>query len=95
MNRFGLTGVIAAGLMMFGCGARAPAARLLDTARIERAIERSSLTQRGERPLVSCPSGVRERAGLVFTCIATVGRASTRFVVTELDGAGRVHYVAR
>jgi hypothetical protein len=33
--------------------------------------------------------------GFVFSCTAIVGHLSTQFVVTELDGSGDVHYVAR
>jgi hypothetical protein len=32
---------------------------------------------------------------LLFSCTAVVGRNSTRFVVTQLDGSGRVRYEAR
>ena len=74
-------------------GSAAPT--ILDTEKVERAIERASLAQRGTHAQVSCPSGVHQKKGLVFSCTAVVESGSTRFVVTELDGAGQVHYEAR
>ena len=68
---------------------------ILNTEKVERAIEHSSLAQRGKHAQVSCPSGVHQKQGLVFFCTAVVKHRSTRFVVTELDGRGHVHYVAR
>jgi hypothetical protein len=62
---------------------------------VERAIEHSSLAQREKHAQVSCPSGVHQKKGLVFSCTAVVGRERTRFVVTELDASGHVHYEAR
>ena len=73
----------------------AAAITILNTEKVERAIEHSSLAQRGKHAQVSCPSGVHQKKGLVFSCTAVVGRGSTRFVVTELDGSGHVHYEAR
>jgi hypothetical protein len=85
--------LLAASLAVTACGSsRAPT--ILNTEKVERAIEQSSLAQRGIRAQVSCPSGVRQQKGLVFSCTAVVKRGSTRFVVTELDGSGHVHYKA-
>jgi len=90
----------AASLTVIACGSsesptRVHAATILNTEKIERAIERSSLAQRKTHAQVSCPPGVHQRKGLAFSCTAVVARGSTRFVVTQLDGAGRVHYEAR
>jgi hypothetical protein len=85
---------VAACLAVTACGS-AESPTILNTEKIERAIEHSSWAQRGRRAHVSCPSGVHQQKGLVFFCTATVGSTSTGFVVTELDGAGRVHYQAR
>jgi hypothetical protein len=74
--------------------ARARHYRVLDIGKVQRAIEQSALAQRAEHAAVTCPSGVRQRKGLVFSCTALVGNVSTRFVVTELDGLGNVHYAA-
>jgi hypothetical protein len=68
--------------------------RVLDTAKLQRAIEQGALAQRGLHAVVTCPSGVHQEKGRVFSCTALVGHVSTRFVVTELDGLGNVHYAA-
>ena len=92
LQRLGV--LIAAGLAVGACGSSG-AGDILDTEKVERAIERSSLAQRGIHAQVSCPSAVRQRKGLVFACAAKVDRHATRFVVTQLDGSGHVRYVAR
>lgn len=84
-------------LALAACGSsprvrRAPT--ILNTERVERAIEASSLAQRRQTVHVSCPSGVRQDKGLVFSCVAVGAGARTRFVVTELDDAGHAHYEA-
>jgi hypothetical protein len=86
--------VVAAGLAVGACGSSS-SPTILNTEKVERAIEQSSLAQRGKHAQVSCPSGVHQKKGLVFSCTAVVKRDSTRFVVTQLDGSGHVHYVAR
>jgi hypothetical protein len=77
-----------------GCGGSDAAPVILDTEKVERAIERSSREQRATTPRVSCPSGVHQKKGVVFECTAVVRGKTTRFVVTELDDDGRVHYEA-
>jgi hypothetical protein len=67
---------------------------ILNTEKVERAIEASSLAQRHKRVHVSCPAGVHQKKGLVFNCTTLSTGRKTRFVVTELDDAGRVHYEA-
>lgn len=86
--------VVGAGLTVLGCGSSQPP-RILDTEKVERAIEGSILAQRQQRARVSCPAGVQQRKGLVFFCTALVARRSTRFVVTQRDAAGHVFYEAR
>jgi hypothetical protein len=86
--------LVATGLALSACGS-SEAPTILNTEKVERAIEVSTLTQRGKHAQVTCPSGVHQTKGLAFDCTAVVGRGSTRFVVTQLDGAGRVHYEAR
>ncbi len=86
--------VAAAGIAIAGCGSDA-APTILDTEKVERAIERSSLAQRGKDAQVTCPSGVHQKKAVAFSCTAVVGRTSTRFAVTQLDAAGNVHYEAR
>jgi hypothetical protein len=92
--------LVGASLTATACGSSGSAsssgsATILNTSKIARAIEQSSLAQRNEHARVSCPSGVHQQKGLVFSCTAVVGRYSTSFVVTELDGSGEVHYQAR
>lgn len=86
--------LVAASLALSACGSSS-APRILNTEKVERAIEHSSLAQRGQYAQVSCPAGVHQEKGLVFSCIAVAENVSTRFVVTELDGSGHVHYTAR
>jgi hypothetical protein len=106
MRLLALAALIAAGSALAACGSSgspAPAGSagpaaitILDTEKVERAIERSSLAQRGLRAQVSCPAGVHQKKGLRFFCTAVVkGADSTSFAVTELDGSGRVHYEAQ
>jgi hypothetical protein len=85
--------LIAASLTITACGSDSPT--ILNTEKIERAIEHSSLAQRGTHAQVTCPSGVLQKTGLTFSCTALVRNDSTRFVVTQVDGSGRVHYEAR
>ena len=77
------------------CGSSESSHTILNTEKIERAIEQSSLAQRGVHAQVSCPTGVHQQRGLVFTCTAIAGRSRTPFVVTEVNGSGQVHYQAR
>lgn len=90
--------VAAASLAVSACGgtaARSKRAPILNSQKVERAIERSAMDQPGVKAVVSCPKGVRQKQGATFSCTAIVGRSSTEFVVTQLDGTGDVHYVAR
>ncbi len=88
--------LIAASFIVAACGKDdAKAATILNTEKVERAIERSVAAQRGKTARVSCPSGVHQKKGLTFSCTATVKRVNTQFVVSQKDGAGRVRYAAR
>jgi hypothetical protein len=100
MPRFGrhlwtlaLALAVGSSLALGACGSSESTATL-NTEKIERAIAQSSLTQRGQRARVSCPSAVPQMRGLKFSCRAVVGSVSTRFVVVEQDGSGHVHYEA-
>jgi hypothetical protein len=91
----GLLGAASLTLSACGSSGSAPArVTILNTEKVERAIERSSLDQRGKHVQVSCPSGVHQRMGSVFSCTVIKG-GSARFVVTQLDGSGHVRYEAR
>ena len=94
-----IAGLIAGCLILTACGSAASSSRsvgprILNTTKVARAIQQSSLAQRDEHAQVSCPIDVPQQRGHVFSCTALVGRVSTRFVVTELDGSGHVHYYA-
>ncbi len=88
-------GIAALGLALAACGSSdSDPSATLNTARIEKAIARSSLEQRGLHARVTCPNDVQQAKGLEFFCEASVGRVETDFVVTQTDGAGHVHYEA-
>lgn len=67
---------------------------ILDTEKVERAIEDSAKQQRGVRPRVSCPAGVAQQRGNTFRCVAVVGKRRTTFVVQQVDDGGNVTYAA-
>ena len=92
--RFLASAVAVAALFFTGCGS-SDSPTVLNTEKVERAIEYTSLAQRGAQAQVTCPSGVHQRKGLVFACTAVVRGRATRFVITQLDSSGRVHYEAR
>lgn len=66
---------------------------ILNTERVERAIEGSILSQRHLASMVSCPVNIVQKAGVVFTCQATVTGRAFPVQVTETDGRGHVTYV--
>ena len=68
---------------------------ILNTEKVERAIEQSILSKRHLKSQVSCPSGVHQQKGLVFKCTAMLKRGATTFDVTEVDGNGNVTYIGR
>ena len=84
----------AACVAVAGCGESAPPT-VVDGAKIERAIAKSSLEQRGLKARVTCPRNVPQKKGRSFSCTAVVGHTTTRFEVTQTDGHGHVHYEAR
>jgi hypothetical protein len=67
----------------------------LDVARVQDAIAGSILSQRHLRSAVTCPAEVIQRAGVRFTCTATVAGRGYLFEVAELNGSGQVRYVGR
>ena len=83
-------GLVAASLAAAGCGETV----ILNTEKIERAIEKASVAQRDMRVNVSCPSGVHQKKGLVFTCTAVGRNIRTTVVVTTLDDSGNVRFKA-
>jgi hypothetical protein len=91
--RFVIAVGLAAGSLVLGACGSSPTT-ILNTEKVESAIEQSILNQRGQVADVSCPSGVHQQNGLVFTCWATVGSNDTPFVVAQTDAAGHVRYAA-
>ena len=91
----GAGALIAASFTVMACGSSTGTVTILNTEKIERAIEQSISNQRQKTTHVSCPSGVHQKKDLVFSCTAKFKGDSTRFVVTQQDASGRVHYVAR
>lgn len=65
---------------------------LLDIAKVKDAITASILAQRHLKALVICPPEVLQRAGLGFTCSATVASRRYPFVVQQINDSGRVRY---
>jgi hypothetical protein len=88
-------GLVASSLALAACGISSGSPTILNTEKVERAIEHSALVERGQRVNVTCPSGVHQEKGLVFYCTAIFRGGTARFMVTELDGSGNVHYEAR
>ena len=72
-----------------GCGG---GGHELDSASVERAIERTVLVQRGLRTPVSCPSKIAQSAGHTFTCTAKLSVGTFAVGVTETDAHGHVRY---
>jgi hypothetical protein len=87
---------LALSLAVAACGSSTGTGeRVLNTAKIERAIEHASLLQRGKTVTVTCPPTVQQHKGVVFFCEAVYRGGRTSFMVTELNAFGDVHYVAR
>jgi Domain of unknown function (DUF4333) len=66
---------------------------ILNTNRVEQAIQNSISSQRHLASTVICPVNIVQKAGVVFDCQATVGGRVYRVVVTETDNSGHVTYV--
>jgi hypothetical protein len=67
----------------------------LDIAKVEQSIRESISSQRRLNSTVACPTEVLQKAGIVFTCIATVSGRGYPFAVTEVDDSGHVRYVGQ
>ncbi|MBA2420138.1 MAG: DUF4333 domain-containing protein [Thermoleophilaceae bacterium] len=85
--------LMAASVALTACGSEG--STILNTEKVERAIEQSALAQRKQTARVYCPSGVHQKKGVEFSCTAVVKRRRTRFVVTQSDGSGQVRYEGR
>lgn len=82
-----------------GCGGSdAPKPKevvILDTKKVEQAIEDSIKSERKITADVDCPSGVHQGRDLTFRCVAKTKSGSTVFVVQQTDDKGSVEYAAR
>lgn len=66
---------------------------ILNTERVERAIESSIAVQRHFASSVSCPVNIVQQGGVVFTCQAAVRGRTYPVVVTETDSNEHVTFV--
>ena len=66
---------------------------ILNTNRVEQAIEGSIRTQRHLTSTVTCPVNIVQQKGVIFYCQAAVRARNFRVVVTEVDGDGHVTFV--
>lgn len=66
---------------------------ILNTDKVASSIQASILSQRHLASTVSCPVNIVQKAGVVFDCVATVGKHQFSVVVTETDSNGHVVYV--
>jgi hypothetical protein len=87
-----LLGTILAAAVLAACGGDDDEKKILDTERIERAIEQSIKEKRNLNARVSCPSGTEQKKGKTFRCTATYRGGSNPFVVTQDDDKGAVHW---
>lgn len=65
---------------------------ILNTNRVEQAIESSILQQRHLRSTVTCPVNIEQRRGVRFFCQATVGHRNYSVSVNQTDGSGHVSF---
>src|ERR1044071_4120249 len=72
--------LIATSFTVMACASSTPTVTILNTEKIERAIEQSISNQRHKTTHVSCPSGVHQKKDLVFSCTAKFKGDSTRFI---------------
>lgn len=85
-----------AAVSLAACGGDDKDPTILNTEKVERAIEQSALTQRKVKVQVSCPDGVHQKKGTAFVCTATDSKGRTSNVdVQQQDDAGNVTFVVR
>src|SRR2546423_7250151 len=96
--------ILACGGLLAACGSSSKSSSTngktnLNTARVQRSIEQSILTQRHLRAKVVCPAAVPQEKGRTFECVATtetikppVKKGKTPFVVTVQNANGYVTY---
>lgn len=75
--------------MCSGCGKSAPK---LNTVTVEHAVAASILTQHHLYTTVRCPPTVARKAGVTFTCTASLDAGTYPVLVTETNDSGHVRY---
>jgi hypothetical protein len=94
----GLASALACALLLGACGSSGT--KNLDVAKVERAIERSIMSQRHLAAAVVCPGSVPQKPGK-FACIATTvspkthRQVKTPFLVTVHNDKGWVSYIGK
>jgi hypothetical protein len=83
---------LTASVALTACGSSEPK---LDTARVQRAVAASILTQRGLHTTVTCPSDVAVKTGNTFTCAAKLDVGSYPVTVIITNSKGHVRYENR
>ena len=78
-------------LAVVACGSSTPPKKI-DTAAIERSIERSILAEHHLSTKVVCPKNVTEQQGHAFNCYALLHVGRYRVPVTQVDGHGDVKW---
>jgi hypothetical protein len=68
---------------------------ILNTEKVERAIEGSIHAQRRLSAQVSCPVNIEQKQGKTFTCYATVRARRYPVLVNQIDSKGHVRYLVR
>ncbi|MGH8905872.1 MAG: DUF4333 domain-containing protein [Egibacteraceae bacterium] len=85
--------IVLAALLLAGCSDQAPAARELNTQRLQDQLATGIQAQTGVVVAVRCPGNVRLETGDEFQCALTAGDGSTRQVaVTQRDDRGNVSW---
>jgi hypothetical protein len=76
-------------------GERPARTPVLDSAKVESAIEHTIEAKTHKQATVQCPSGIPRQSGLPFICTATTAGGATDFRVDQSDSDGHVTYRAR
>jgi hypothetical protein len=86
---YGLAVAVLVAPSISGCGKSAPT---LNTVTVERAVAASIAAQHHLNATVRCPSRVPRKAGVAFTCTASLNVGTYPVSVTETNSKGHVEY---
>ncbi len=89
----GGAGLLAIVVVLAGWWNSSSAPVIVNTVKVERSIEASTLAQRHLASTVSCPVSIVPKAGVVFNRVATVRGCQFTVMVTQTDSNGHVVYV--